>query len=112
MRKNIFRILLSGALAICSLGTTAQTADFNIVPRPQTVKANPGAQPFVVNAQTVIVAGKGKGLQRNARFLQQYIEERTGMRLNVVRKAPAANFIALSNGAADNAEGYSLRVDA
>ncbi len=110
MKKRIFPMLIV-ATALCAFScmeSWAQKADFNVIPRPQIVQQHSSADGFVLNAQTVIVAGKG--CQRNAQFLQQYIEERTGMCLKTVKKAPAGNFIALSTTTMPNPEGYTLQV--
>lgn len=109
MKKIFVKSML--ALATCLAATTAvaQTADFNVVPRPQKTVQHQAAA-FTMTPQTVIVTPKDKASRRNAAFLQQYIAERTGMQLKVVTKAPARNYIALRQSGQGNAEGYTLEV--
>ena len=79
--------LLTGALAAMAflLPSTAagQTADFNIIPRPQQVNVSNDA-PFTLNAKTVISLGtNSQDMKRNANMLASYIEQATGIRPTV-----------------------------
>ena len=110
MKKNVLKTMLALAAFCTAAGSGAQTADFNVVPRPQQIVHQNHADDFTMTASTVIVTEKNKACRRNAAFLQQFIEERTGMKLQIVTKAPATNFIALRSASLDNAEGYTLEV--
>ena len=110
MKKNVLKTMLALAAFCTAAGSGAQTADFNVVPRPQQIVHQNHADDFTMTASTVIVTEKNKACRRNAAFLQQFIEERTGMKLKIVTKAPATNFIALRSASLDNAEGYTLEV--
>ena len=109
MKRTLLKAMMALA-AWCSLAdATAQTANFNVVPRPQQiVPSDEGA--FIMTPNTVIVTEKSKSCRRNAQFLQQYIQERTGMCLKIVTKTPAEGYIALRSTSLDNAEGYTLEV--
>lgn len=62
---------------------SAQTADFNIVPRPLTVSTQANGD-FTINGQTVIEFPMGNiAMKRNAEFLAQYLKETTGLQLDV-----------------------------
>lgn len=111
MKKTLLNTLFIVGLGMFAATAQAQTADFNVVPRPMTIEVAKG-QAFTINAETRIVCGKGKAAKRNALFLQQYIKERAGLMLPITKKAPATNAIVLTvvpDGRA-NAEGYTLKV--
>ena len=109
------RKLLLLPVCFLFLSAAAQKADFNVVPLPREITSQPGATPFVIDRNTAIVEGQTAGEQRNARFLQQYILERIGWQLPIVRNAKGRASIAVRTLAADKEaarEGYRLEVDA
>lgn len=110
MKRTLIISLLAMTFGSFAAESQAQ-ADFNVVPRPASVKAV-NADDFVLNENTVIVGGKTKAAKQNALFLQQYVKERTGYLLPIVKKAPATNAIVLlcSNNKGLNPEGYELSV--
>lgn len=114
MKKTLSLIFCVLAL-LSSMNVNAQTADFNVVPRPASIIPNAKSEAFVLNAQTVIVCEKNKASKRNARFLQQYIAERSGLNLVIKTKAPASNFIQLEVHSympyINNADAYVLNSD-
>ena len=86
MKKFLFLILTLLMLANVSL-QAANTVDYNVVPLPNNVALKKGA-PFVVNADTrVVYAAGSEAMERNARFLADYVAEATGLRLSVATKA-------------------------
>ena len=106
--------LLTGALAAMAflLPSTAagQTADFNIIPRPQQVKVSNDA-PFTLSAKTVISLGtNSQDMKRNANMLASYIEQATGPAIGK-GKSGAAIILTIDKTIA-NAEGYKLDADA
>ena len=108
--------LLTGALAAMAflLPSTAagQTADFNIIPRPQQVKVSNDA-PFTLSAKTVISLGtNNQDMKRNANMLASYIEQATGIRPAVGKGKNGATIILTIDKTIDNAEGYKLDADA
>ena len=108
--------LLTGALAAMAflLPSTAagQTADFNIIPRPQQVKVSNDA-PFTLNAKTVISLGtNSQDMKRNANMLASYIEQATGIRPAIGKGKNGAAIVLTIDKTIANAEGYKLDADA
>lgn len=108
--------LLTGALAAMAflLPSTAagQTADFNIIPRPQQVNVSNDA-PFTLSAKTVISLGtNSQDMKRNANMLASYIEQATGIRPAIGKGKSGAAIILTIDKTIANAEGYKLDADA
>ena len=108
--------LLTGALAAMAflLPSTAagQTADFNIIPRPQQVNVSNDA-PFTLSAKTVISLGtNSQDMKRNANMLASYIEQATGIRPTVGKSKNGAAIVLTIDKTIANAEGYKLDADA
>lgn len=108
--------LLAGALAAMAflLPSTAagQTADFNIIPRPQQVNVSNDA-PFTLSAKTVISLGtNSQDMKRNANMLASYIEQATGIRPAVGKSKNGAAIVLTIDKTIANAEGYKLDADA
>ena len=105
-----------GALFICSalLSCTSPempTAKYQVVPLPQEIIEEAG-DGFVLDNSTCIVYSGDAEMKRNAELLAEYIKEKTNLELKVTDVA-AEGAITLAVGeAGDNAEGYSLTVDA
>ena len=86
-------------------------ADYRVVPLPQEINLAKG-EDFVLDGQTTIVCNGDERMQRNATFLAEYIEEKTGLALSIV-DTPQKGAITLAVGeVGDNAEGYRLAVSA
>ena len=108
--------LLTGALAamVFLLPSTAagQTADFNIIPRPQQVNVSNDA-PFTLSAKTVISLGtNSQNMKRNANMLASYIEQATGIRPAVGKSKNGTAIVLTIDKTIANAEGYKLDADA
>ena len=108
--------LLTGALAAMAflLPSTAagQTADFNIIPRPQQVNVSNDA-PFTLSAKTVISLGtNSQDMKRNANMLASYIEQATGIRPAVGKSKNGTAIVLTIDKTIANAEGYKLDADA
>ena len=108
--------LLTGALAAMAflLPSTAagQTADFNIIPRPQQVNVINDA-PFTLSAKTVISLGtNSQDMKRNANMLASYIEQATGIRPAVGKSKNGTAIVLTIDKTIANAEGYKLDADA
>ena len=109
--KRILSVLCLTALTCVPASLSAQTANFDVVPAPRTVKSASGA-PFVINEKTSIVYKKGdKAQQRAAQALAGYIERALHLRLAVTTKA-AQHSITLSTAGKKEAaaEGYTINV--
>lgn len=110
MKKVLLPVFLIGSLLV---GCTDETnvADYRVVPLPQEIASTSDAV-FTLDANTPIVSPSDSAMQLNARFLSEYIAEKTGLALTSA-SAPAANAITLSlDSAISNPEGYRLNVDA
>lgn len=108
--------LLTGALAAMAflLPSTAagQTADFNIIPRPQQVNVSNDA-PFTLSTKTVISLGtNSQDMKRNANMLASYIEQATGIRPAVGKSKNGTAIVLTIDKTIANAEGYKLDADA
>ena len=82
--KKILIILFT---IYCSLFTcfaqAQKTADYEVVPMPQSIQMQKG-DAFVLNNDVQILAAEG--LQSEAAFLQQYLSEVTGLKLQLAQK--------------------------
>ena len=108
--------LLTGALAAMAflLPSTAagQTADFNIIPRPQQLNESNDA-PITLRAKNDISLGKNnKNMKRNANMLASYIEQATGIRPAVGKSKNGTAIVLTIDKTIANAEGYKLDADA
>lgn len=89
-----------------------QTADFNIIPRPQQVNVSYDA-PFTLSAKTVISLGtNSQNMKRNANMLASYIEQATGIRPAVGKSKNGTAIVLTIDKTIANAEGYKLDADA
>lgn len=89
-----------------------QTADFNIIPRPQQVNVSNDA-PFTLSAKTVISLGtNSQDMKRNANMLASYIEQATGIRPTVGKSKNGTAIVLTIDKTIANAEGYKLDADA
>jgi len=89
-----------------------QTADFNIIPRPQQVNVSNDA-PFTLSAKTVISLGtNSQDMKRNANMLASYIEQATGIRPAIGKGKSGVAIILTIDKTIANAEGYKLDADA
>lgn len=89
-----------------------QTADFNIIPRPQQVNVSNDA-PFILSAKTVISLGTNShNMKRNANMLASYIEQATGIRPAIGKSKSGAAIVLTIDKNIANAEGYKLDADA
>lgn len=89
-----------------------QTADFNIIPRPQQVNVSNDA-PFTLSAKTVISLGtNSQNMKCNANMLASYIEQATGIRPAVGKSKNGTAIVLTIDKTIANAEGYKLDADA
>ena len=105
-----------GALFICSalLSCTSPempTAKYQVVPLPQEIIEEAG-DGFVLDNSTCIVYSGDAEMKRNAELLAEYIKEKTNLELTVTDVATEGAITLTVGEAGDNAEGYSLTVDA
>ena len=80
--------LLLAAFCLLSITTHSATANYNVVPLPQSITMAKG-KPFVLNESTTITCTTSNELmQHNARFLAEYIADATGLKLAHTATAP------------------------
>jgi hexosaminidase len=107
MKKTFLTILM----AVATLAATAQEANYNVVPLPQNITLN-NSKPFVLNNQTSITAEGNEAMQRNAKFLKDYIKQTTGLQVaDAATKGSNSIVLRLSKKISAN-EGYCIKVDA
>ena len=112
MRKIMLSFLMLMLLNVTS--AIAQTADYNVVPRPQTITyAKEGA--YLLDGSKLVVYPLGNAdMERNAKFLVEYIKEMTQISVSstVQDKKNVKGNISLSlNAKIANPEGYTITVD-
>lgn len=112
MRKIMLSFLMLMLLNVTS--AIAQTADYNVVPRPQTITyAKEGA--YLLDGSKLVVYPMGNtDMERNAKFLVEYIKEMTQINVSstVQDKKNVKGNISLSlNTKIANPEGYTITVD-
>ena len=82
--RRLFFILLACAVIPC-LAAPVMTADYNVVPLPNSVTMT-GDEPFELTTSTTVAYPEGnKDMERNAQFLASYVNDATGMTLSVER---------------------------
>lgn len=100
------------SLTFCSFTVNDNTANYETIPLPQEVKPAIGEKSFHLDASTVIAFPEGNyKMERNARFLADYLKATAGLQLQVTSSAPGKNAIILKSDLKDvNPESYSIRV--
>lgn len=112
MNKKLLTRALAAMAFLLPSTAAGQTADFNIIPRPQQVNVSNDA-PFTLNAKTVISLGtNSQDMKRNANMLASYIEQATGIRPAIGKSKSGATIILTIDKTIANAEGYKLDADA
>lgn len=116
MKKTIFSLCLTCMLSMGAV--MAQMANYDVVPLPQTVNlsAKPG---FVLNESVSIMYPEGNAdMQRNARFLSDYVKEMTQLVLGSqplpakakLAKVGQGNVVLTLDASIQNEEGYTISV--
>ena len=112
-KSTILSLLAASALLISSCGHKMDvTANYHVIPLPQTIVETPGADDFVLTESTVITYPQGdEEMKRNARFLSEYLAELTGLNLKISDAPADNNAIALQSTLDnENPEAYTLTV--
>ena len=115
MKSNIRRSAILLLLIALMGGLRALAADisYQIVPQPKSVELTK-EPPFLLDSTCVIVCADGdEQMQRNARFLSDYVEHATGLRLALTEKVPKKTKVIRLTLAQQpmNDEGYRLTVN-
>lgn len=106
---------LAGCLAIAGIVVSCQQnkkeANYQIIPLPQEIAVEQGS-PFLLEGDVKILYPEGnEKMQRNARFLAEYLKKSTGKDFAVEAGIEGKNAIVLTLGLeATNPEAYQLKV--
>ena len=106
--KIIFPALFFAAFSGCR--SVPATADYAVVPLPETVILHDGAEGFLLDKSVCIVCND-PALRSSARFLAGYIREATGLELKLSGGDAGTGAILLSLTDGYPPEGYSIDVD-
>lgn len=108
--RRLFFILLACAVIPC-LAAPVMTADYNVVPLPNSVTMT-GDKPFELTTSTTVAYPEGnKDMERNARFLSKYVNDATGMALSVVPGKAKKGIRLVLDKKVSGEEAYTIQVD-
>ena len=109
------RLTLSLFICVCGIAMAfAASADYNVVPRPQTITLAKSGEYLLDGTKLVVYPAGNADMERNARFLVDYIKEMTQINVSsaVQNKKNVKGNISLSlNRKIANPEGYTITVD-
>lgn len=106
--KTIVALLLFAMGSFCA---QAQTADYNVVPMPEIVELT-GKPAFTLDKNVrVAYPEECEEMARNARFLQEYVEKNTGIRLLLSTNMKTSAIKLVIDEKIANDEGYTIVVD-
>lgn len=106
MHKIIY--LAASLLAVCSCCcNTAEVADYQTVPLPQSITMTEGNAFKLCNCTAIVSAEETRN---EAELLAKSIEELTGLKLKIKNQAPAKNYILVCTGYEAEAESYELNI--
>lgn len=108
--RRLFFILLACAVIPC-LAAPVMTADYNVVPLPNSVTMT-GDEPFELTPSTTVAYPEGnKDMERNAQFLAKYVNDATGMALSVVPGKAKKGIRLVLDKKVSGEEAYTIMVD-
>ena len=108
--RRLFFILLACAVIPC-LAAPVMTADYNVVPLPNSVTMT-GDEPFELTTSTTVSYPEGNAdMERNARFLSKYVNDATGMTLSVVPGKAKKGIRLVLDKKVSGEEAYTIMVD-
>lgn len=108
--RRLFFILLACAVIPC-LAAPVITADYNVVPLPNSVTMT-GDKPFELTPSTTVAYPEGnKDMERNAQFLVRYVNDATGMTLSVVPGKAKKGIRLVLDKKVSGEEAYTIMVD-
>ena len=108
--RRLFFILLACAVIPC-LAAPVMTADYNVVPRPNSVTMT-GGEPFELTPSTKVAYPEGnKDMERNAQFLARYVNDATRMTLSVVPGKAKKGIRLVLDKKVSGEEAYTIMVD-
>ena len=108
--RRLFFILLACAVIPC-LAAPVITADYNVVPLPNSVTMT-GDEPFELTPSTTVAYPEGnKDMERNAQFLAKYVNDAIGMTLSVVPGKAKKGIRLVLDKKVSGEEAYTIMVD-
>lgn len=108
--RRLFFILLACAVIPC-LAAPVMTADYNVVPLPNSVTMT-GGEPFELTPSTTVAYPEGnKDMERNAQFLARYVNDATRMTLSVVPGRAKKGIRLVLDKKVSGEEAYTIMVD-
>lgn len=108
--RRLFFILLACAVIPC-LAAPVMTADYNVVPLPNSVTMT-GGEPFELTPSTTVAYPEGnKDMERNAQFLARYVNDATRMTLSVVPGKAKKDIRLVLDKKVSGEEAYTIMVD-
>lgn len=108
--RRLFFILLACAVIPCQ-AAPVMTADYNVVPLPNSVTMT-GDEPFELTTSTTVAYPEGnKDMERNAQFLARYVNDATGMTLSVVPGKAKKGIRLVLDKKVSGEEAYTIMVD-
>lgn len=108
--RRLFFILLACVVIPC-LAAPVMTADYNVVPLPNSVTMT-GDKPFELTTSTTVAYPEGnKDMERNAQFLVRYVNDATGMTLSVVPGKAKKGIRLVLDKKVSGEEAYTIMVD-
>lgn len=108
--RRLFFILLACAVIPC-LAAPVMTADYNVVPLPNSVTMT-GGEPFELISSTTVAYPEGnKDMERNAQFLARYVNDATRMTLSVVPGKAKKGIRLVLDKKVSGEEAYTIMVD-
>lgn len=108
--RRLFFILLACAVIPC-LAAPVMTADYNVVPLPNSVTMT-GDEPFELTPSTTVAYLEGnKDMERNAQFLARYVNDAIGMTLSVVPGKAKKGIRLVLDKKVSGEEAYTIMVD-
>ncbi len=103
-----FLPVLGIGLTSCLGSSSVETADYNVVPRLNTMSVDSVGTPFILDDDVAIIHNGDEDMTRNARFLAEYVKNSTGIELT---KATSNKVIKLRATLVDeNKEAYRLNI--
>lgn len=108
--RRLFFILLACAVIPC-LAASVMTADYDVVPLPNSVTMT-GGEPFELTPSTTVAYPEGnKDMERNAQFLARYVNDATRMTLSVVPGKAKKGIRLVLDKKVSGEEAYTIMVD-
>lgn len=114
MKKIIQLTGLAVAGVFCSCASSApQEANYQVVPLPQEITMNPSESFVLSNSVKILYPQGNEKMERNARFLADYLKTATGETYSIAEGSEGEKAIVLSlNTTLENPEAYNLTVTA